>query len=64
MKVKKKEYIKLVAIKQNYSERFANGFMIEILYWGLSFQLEIVIIKGNKSVAIHAGGEKANNTFI
>lgn len=46
--------MKLVVIKQNHSGRFANGFMIEVSYQGLSFYLEIVIIKINKSVAIHA----------
>lgn len=42
---KKEEYIKSVVRKQNHSERFVNGFMIEVLHQGLSFHLEIVILK-------------------
>lgn len=65
LQVKKKgEYIKLVVIKQNHSEIFANGFLVEVLYRGLYFHLEIVTLKINKSVAIHARGEKRQITNL
>lgn len=50
--------MKLVVIKQSPRERFANGFMIKVLYQVLSFHWENVTIKINKSVAIHARVEK------
>lgn len=56
--------MKMVVIKQNRSKRFANSFMIEILYQGLFFHLAMVIIKINKCATIHATGEKkVNNIF-
>lgn len=50
--------MKFIITKQHHNKRSTNGFMIKDLYQGLSFHLECVMIKINKSVAIHAKGEK------
>lgn len=55
---KQEEYMKFIITKQHHNKRSTNGFMIKDLYQGLSFHLECVMIKINKSVAIHAKGEK------
>lgn len=58
VKKKQEEYMKFIVTKQHHNKRSTNGFMIKDLYQGLSFHLECVMIKINKSVAIHAKGEK------
>lgn len=58
VKKKQEEYMKFIVTKQHRNKRSTNGFMIKDLYQGLSFHLECVMIKINKSVAIHAKGEK------
>lgn len=46
--------MKMVVRKQNWSKRFANGFIIEFFYQGFYFHIEIVIIKINKWAPLFA----------
>lgn len=64
LKKKKEEYIKLVVRKQNHSERFVSGFMIEVLYQGLSFHLEIVILKIKVWLFMQEEEKNTKNIYI